>query len=306
MAINRGLGKGLGALLQSTGGSAQKEADNVAASLSKTDGKIQPLFGRSILYISVTEIVPNPRQPRKNFAPDTLGELAASIKIHGVIEPLIVRKKENRYELVAGERRWRASQQAGLDKVPVVVKGISDEVSLEQSIIENIQREGLNALEEAESYALLMKEFNLTQEQVAEKVGKARSSVANALRLNDLPLEVKDSLRKNEITAGHARAILAAGNVIEQLKVWRKVLQNNLNVRDTESLTAKKTNAKQLNRDAIEKSAELINIEQRLAAKFATKIELNGNEHEGGITIKYFSRDDLERIYALLLTNEVI
>jgi ParB family chromosome partitioning protein len=305
MAINRGLGKGLGALLQATS-SAQKEADNVAASLSKTDGKIQPLFGRSILYLAAAEIVPNPRQPRKNFAPDALAELAASIKIHGVIEPLIVRRKENKYELVAGERRWRAARQAGLDKVPAVVKDMQDEVSLEQSIIENVQRENLNALEEAESYALLMKEFSLTQEQVAEKVGKARSSIANTLRLNDLPREVKDSLRKNEITAGHARAILAAGNVIEQLKVWKQVLQNNLNVRDAENLTAKKTKTKQVNKNGNEKSAELTNIEQKLTSKFATKVELSGNEHNGGITIKYFSRDELDRIYTLLLTNEVV
>ena len=207
---------------------------------------------------------------------------------------------------MAGERRWRAAQQSGLDKVPVVVKDMNDEVSLEQSIIENVQREGLNALEEAESYALLMKEFGLTQEQVADKVGKARSSVANTLRLNDLPLEVKDSLRKNEITAGHARAILAAGNVIEQLKICRKVLQNKLNVRDAENLTAKKTNAKQINKNGMTKSTELINIERKLAEKFATKVELSGNEQTGGITIKYFSRDDLERIYTLLLTNEVI
>ncbi|MDR1114101.1 MAG: ParB/RepB/Spo0J family partition protein [Candidatus Margulisbacteria bacterium] len=306
MAINRGLGKGLGALLQSTGGSAQKEAENVAASLSKTDGKLQPLFGRSILHISVTEIVPNPRQPRKNFALDALAELAASIKVHGVIEPLIVRKKENKYELVAGERRWRASQQAGLDKVPVVVKGLSDEVSLEQSIIENVQREGLNALEEAESYALLMKEFSLTQEQVAEKVGKARSSVANTLRLNELPREVKESLCRNEITAGHARAILAAGNVIEQLRVWKKVIQNNLNVRDAENLTARKNKTKQVKKNETEKSDELTNIEQKLTAKFATKVELSGDEQNGLISIRYFSHDELDRIYTLLLTNEVI
>ena len=306
MAINRGLGKGLGALLQSTGGSAQKEAESIAASLSKADGKIQPLFGRSVLHVSVTEVIPNPRQPRKTFAADALSELAASIKIHGVIEPLLVRRKENKYELVAGERRWRAAQQAGLDKVPVVVKDMNDEVSLEQSIIENVQREDLNALEEAESYALLMKEFGLTQEQVAEKVGKARSSVANALRLNELPREVKDSLRKNEITAGHARAILAAGNVIEQLRAWKQVLQNSLNVRDTENLTAKKIKAKQINKNATPKSTELINMEQALTGKFATKVELSGNEQKGGITIKYFSRDDLDRIYTLLLTNEVI
>ncbi|GBR77480.1 chromosome partitioning protein ParB [Candidatus Termititenax dinenymphae] len=306
MALNnKGLGDGLNRLLHSTTGAAEKEVATVAATLSKND-KITPLFGRTIVSIQLKELIPNPLQPRKYFDDEALADLASSIKVHGVIQPLIVRKKDDKYEIVAGERRWRAAKRAGLDSVPALIKSFSDEISLEQAIIENTQRENLNAIEEAESYTLLMQNFGLTQEQVAEKVGKARSSIANILRLNDLPREVKDSLRNNEISAGHARAILAAGNVVEQLNIWRKVVHNNLNVRDTESLTTGKNGKSKDKHETTEKSADLTNMEQKLMAKFATKVDISGTEQRGSITIRYFSRDDLERLYTLLLTNEVI
>ncbi|GBR76855.1 chromosome partitioning protein ParB [Candidatus Termititenax persephonae] len=307
MAFNKGLGRGLSEMLSASGASAQRDAATVAAALGKGgEPSPQALFGRTIIYIAIGDIVPNPRQPRKYFDDSSLTELSASIKAHGVIQPLIVRKKENHYELVAGERRWRAAKMAQLNSVPALVKSFADDVSLEQAIVENVQREDLHALEEAESYLLLMKEFGLTQEQVAEKVGKARSSVANSLRLNELALEVKESLRENEITAGHARAILAAGAATEQIKVWKQILLNKLNVREAESLTGKKNKEKKVKDEQTKKSVELMDMERKLTEKFATKIDLSGTEQKGSIAIKYFSRDDLERIYALLLTNEVI
>ncbi|MDR1998242.1 MAG: ParB/RepB/Spo0J family partition protein [Candidatus Margulisbacteria bacterium] len=305
MSINkRGLGRGLEALLSSTVSSAGKDASAIASALGKND-MLKPVSfsGKTIVSVPVSAIVPNPRQPRKGFAPDTLNELAASIKIHGVIQPLLVRKKEHKYELIAGERRLRASQLAGIDSVPVVIRDLSDEQSLEQALIENIQRENLNALEEAESYSLLMLEFSLTQEQVAQKVGKARSSVANALRLNELPKEIKESLRQGEITAGHARAILAAGNVLEQLRLWAKVRKEHLNVRDTEKAAA---GGAVKSKNAPGKNPQLSNIEQALSSRLATKVELTGTEQKGTISIKYTSRDDLERLYALLIHNEII
>ena len=301
----KGLGKGLSEMLSTSDSAAKKDA---AVSLAKSgDAKMQPLFGRTIVFVPVGDILPNPRQPRKHFDEAALKDLSASIKAHGVLQPIIVRKRENnKYELVAGERRWRAAKLAKLESVPALVKSFGDETSLEQAIIENVQREDLNAIEEAESYLLLMKEFGLTQEQVAEKVGKARSSIANTLRLNELPREIKESLRENEITAGHARAILAVSGATEQIRVWKQVLQNKLNVRDVESLTNKKVSDKKSKPNKTKSAEGLTNIERNLAAKFATKVEVSGTEHKGSITIKYFSRDDLERLYALLWKNEVI
>ncbi|GBR72340.1 chromosome partitioning protein ParB [Candidatus Termititenax spirochaetophilus] len=303
VALNKRLGKGLAELL-SSGNSAQKEANKITASLEKNaPGPLGMLSGRTIVMVRVTMITPNPRQPRKFFDRTALEELAESIKIHGVIQPLLVRKKGDVYELVAGERRWRAAQLASIENVPVVIKDMSDEVSLEQAIIENVQRADLNALEEAESYSLLMKEFLLTQEQVADKVGKSRSAVANILRLNELPREVKDSLLKNEITAGHAKAILSAGNIVEQLKVWNAIVKHKLNVRDSEKIATQKTFVKD---NKTKSSVELDAFAQKLASKLVTKVELSGTEHSGTITIRYFSRDELDRLYALLINNEVI
>lgn len=301
MSVNkRGLGRGLEALLSSTVNSASKEASVISSSVSK----VSPVMfsGKTIVSVAVSDILPNPRQPRKSFSIGTLQELSASIKIYGVIQPLIVRKKDDKYELVAGERRLRAAKLAGVEKVPVVIRDMSDESSLEQAIIENVQREDLNALEEAESYALLMKEFGLTQEEVSVRVGKARSSVANTLRLNDLPKEVKESLLKNEITAGHARAVLAAGNVLDQLRLWAKIVKENMNVREAEKEVSKKPEKVV----KLGKSAQLSKIEQEFASKLMTKVELSGTEQKGVISIKYASKDDLDRLYSLIVHNEVI
>lgn len=309
---HRGLGKGLESLLSSTTTTAQKDAAMMTA---KSDPhKLAMFSGKTVVSLNVLDIIPNPRQPRHTFKEESLQELANSIKEHGIAQPLLVRKKGDKYELVAGERRLRASKIAGLIRVPAVIRDMSDEESLEIAIIENIQREDLNALDEAESYLLLIKEFNLNQEEVAKKVGKARSSVANALRLNDLPKEIKDSLRLGEITAGHARAILAVANIMDQLRLWEKIKNENLNVRDSEKIASAQSE-RQKNRPAgvdnnkgmeNNKPGSFVNIEQELSQKFSTKVELSGTEHKGVINIKYFSRDDLDRIYSMILKNEII
>jgi len=293
MSIKRGLGKGLESLLSSTTMStAQKEVT------SAIEYKTPLMSARTIVSIPVTEIVPNPYQPRHIFNEASLNELAQSIKDHGVAQPILVRKRNDHYELIAGERRLRAAKIAGLHTIPAIIKEMSDEESLEIAIIENIQREDLNVVDEAESYQLLMSKFNLTQEEAARKVGKARSSVANTLRLLDLPAEIKQSLRLGEITAGHARAILAAGDEAKQVELWKKVKTGELNVRAAEKLSSSKTGT---TNNAAPKPVQLRDAEQALSSKLSTKVVLSGSELKGKIEINYFSKDDLERIYSLLV-----
>jgi ParB family chromosome partitioning protein len=292
MSVKRGLGKGLESLLSSTTiNNAKKEVS------SAIEYKTPLLSGKSVVSIPVADIVPNPFQPRHIFNDDTLNELAQSIKDHGVAQPVLLRKKGDRYELIAGERRWRASKLAGLHTIPSIIKDMSDEESLEIAIIENIQREDLNIIDEAESYQLLMTKFNLTQDEVAKKVGKARSSVANTLRLLDLPAEIKLSLRNGEITAGHARAILAAGNETAQIEAWKKIKTGEMNVRTAEKLTS----SKKIPVQEKQKPTELREVEHSLTSKFSTKVVLSGSAQKGKIEINYFSKEDLDRIYSLLV-----
>ncbi len=280
--VKRGLGKGLEALLPP---------------------KTALMSGKTILTVAIREIDPNPRQPRHAFDQSVLQELANSIKEHGIAQPLLVRQIEGRYQLIAGERRLRAAKLAGLDSVPVIIKNISNEKSLELAIIENVQREDLNPLDEAESYALLMKEFDLTQEAVAQKVGKSRPAIANSLRLNELPREIKESLRKEEISAGHARAILAAGDERQQLQCWKDILSGNLSVRNAEgvaSASKEKKKPQQLRAGQIRLSPLLAELTETLARFFGTKINIHGNEQKGKIEISYYSSDDLERVLELV------
>ncbi|MBU0579539.1 MAG: ParB/RepB/Spo0J family partition protein [Candidatus Margulisbacteria bacterium] len=274
--IKRGLGKGLSALLP---------AKSTLAS------------GKTVINISPYEVKPNPRQPRHTFEENSLRELAASIKEHGVVQPLVVRLIDNKYELVAGERRLRAAKIAELETIPVIVKNISNEKSLELAIIENIQRENLNALDEAEAYSLLMKEFGLTQERVSNQVGKSRSAVANSLRLLELPKEIKNSLRKEEITAGHARAILAVNDVNKQLQMWKEILKGGLNVRNAEEIAVVKKGGKKEPKEKNEKLSPIMSeVRDKLSSFFGTKVNINGTEGKGKLEIIYYNKEDLERI----------
>ncbi|MFC1517027.1 ParB/RepB/Spo0J family partition protein [Candidatus Margulisiibacteriota bacterium] len=280
--IKRGLGKGLSALLPT---------------------KTALASGKTIINISPYEVKPNPRQPRHNFAEDSIRELAASIKEHGVVQPLVVRLIEGKYELVAGERRLRAAKIAELETVPVIVKNISNEKSLELAIIENIQREDLNPLDEAEAYLLLMKEFELTQEQVASKVGKSRSAIANALRIIELPKEIKESLRKGEITAGHAKAILMAGEANKRIQLWKEILKGGLNVRHAEGLaTATKGTGSKMGtgKKKVKISPAMSDVRDKLSSYFGTKVNLHGTDQKGKVEIIYYSQDDLTRILEII------
>jgi ParB family chromosome partitioning protein len=284
--VKRGLGKGLGAIIP--------------------QGSVF-MGGRTIVNIDITKVVPNPRQPRTVFSEKGLQDLANSIKAQGVIEPILTRMRDGNYELVAGERRWRAAQLAGLHVIPSVVKEFSDEQSLELALIENLQREDLNPMDEAEGYSHLINEFNLTQEQVAQKVGKDRSTVANMLRILSLPDEIKQSLRSDEITMGHARAILAVPDANQQIEIWGEITRSKLNVRDVETLVSAvspKDKVKKGGRKrAYTRNAELNDLVEKLTTHLGTKVKIFGTPERGRIEINYYSREDLDRVLEMLLAQ---
>jgi ParB family chromosome partitioning protein len=246
----------------------------------------------------VEEIKPNRSQPRKTFASDKLEELAASIRENGIIQPLVVRKKADHYELIAGERRWRAAQKAGLHEVPVVIQDVSDGTALEMALIENIQREDLNAVEEAEAYQALLDNFDLSQEELARKVGKERSTVANFLRLLRLPTDIKRDLAEDRLSMGHARALLALDSP-EQMKTGRdEIIRKELTVRQTEGLV------KRLKSDKSPKSVrkagpELTEVMEQLKRHFKSKVALRQVGRGGKIEISYANMDELTRIIEL-------
>ncbi len=267
------LGRGLGALIDRPEG-------------PKTNYQLCP----------VEEIIPNRYQPRKGFNAQAMEELAASIREKGVIEPLIVRGNSGSFELVAGERRWRASKIAGLKQVPVIVVDASDEESIELAVIENIQREDLNAIEEAEAFKTIMG-FGLSQEDVARKVGKQRATVSNYLRLLNLPPEVKGELIKGNITMGHARAILSLIGHASQRELCKRVIKRGLSVRQTELMAAKGPSV------GIGKKVQHIKpIEDELRKAFSTKVSVKEKNGRGKIEIEFYSAEERERIIELLRT----
>lgn len=285
MNKRRGLGKGLEALIPAA---APKAAS--------------PEVQAGVIEVPVDYITPNPHQPRQAFDPDKLQELADSIITHGLIQPLVVTRVGAHYQLIAGERRWRASQLAGMTTVPVIVKESSPQQMLELALVENIQRADLNPLEEAEAYAHLMQEFGLTQEAVAERVGKSRTAVANIVRLLNLPEEARIALASGEITEGHARALLSLKKQRDQLSLLATILNRGLNVRQTEAL------AKQLLGEDPPKAkrppltphdkAML----ERFETKLGTKVDLNRNEDDSGrLVIHFYSQEELQVIFEAIL-----
>ncbi|MBI5492314.1 MAG: ParB/RepB/Spo0J family partition protein [Deltaproteobacteria bacterium] len=272
------LGRGLGALI----GDAEKIAERPK---------------EKYFLCPVMDVSPNKTQPRKRFDEAALKELSDSIKEKGVIEPLIVRRTSNGLELIAGERRWRASRMAGLTEVPVVITDATDEEALEFAIIENIQREDLNAIEEAEAYKSLMG-FGLSQDEVAKRVGKERATVANYLRLLKLPPEIRDELIKGSITMGHARALLSLDTHGAQNELCRMIVTKGLSVREAEELAGRDPGAEKRKN---KKSASASNpLEAELRDIFGTKISVKDRKGKGRIEISYFSSDERERIVELL------
>jgi ParB family transcriptional regulator, chromosome partitioning protein len=248
----------------------------------------------------IEEIKPNKGQPRKTFSSEKLEELAASIREKGIIQPLVVRKKGDHFELIAGERRWRASQRAGLLEVPVVIQDVSDDTAVELALIENIQREDLNAVEEAEAYQSLLEKFSLSQEELARRVGKERSTVANSLRLLKLPAEIKRDIVEERLAMGHARALLALDSP-EQMKRGREeIIRKNLTVRDTEALVKRlKANRVKPARKGLD--PQLTELVDQLKRHFKAKVSLRQGNRGGKVEISYSNQDDLTRIIDIII-----
>ncbi len=260
-----------------------------------------------VTKLSIALLKPNPYQPRKDFQDDKLVELANSIKEKGIIQPLIVENnKDSTYTIIAGERRFRAAKIAGLKKVPVVVGSFSKEEKIEIALIENIQRENLSPLEEAAGYKNLMDIMKLNQEEIAKRVGKNRSTVANSLRLLKLPENMHEALHKNEITPGHARAILSVENENKKQLLFKNIVDKGLSVREAEASAAAfnevKIHSKEndLSLSGIKKAPELLEIEQKLIDVLGTKVKISGNSQKGKIEVSYFSMDDLDRLIDIL------
>jgi ParB family chromosome partitioning protein len=258
--------------------------------------------GKEYFLCDVDLIQPNRYQPRQNFNDDDLEDLSKSIKAQGIIQPLLVRQFEHGYELVAGERRLRAAAKAGLTQVPVVIRNVSDTEMLEMSIVENIQRENLNPLEEAEAYHRLIDEFKLTQDQAAERVGKSRSAVANFLRLRNLPSQIKESIVSCSLSMGHARAIVGIEKEALQVDIWRKVVSKGLSVRETENLVKKTKTGKPTHRQAVYRTASnyLSDVEDELTRHYGTKVMIKRRGKIGKVEIEFYGNDDLDRLLHLL------
>lgn len=247
-------------------------------------------------------IRPNRYQTRLRFSEDELEGMARSIKEQGIIQPLLVRKDENGYELVTGERRLRAAKKAGFDQVPVIVKTITDTDLLEMSIVENVQREDLNPMEEAEAYYQLIVKFDLTQDQVATRVGKSRSAVANFLRLRQLPEQIKADIINGTLSMGHGRALLGASNSAQQNVAWRAVVSKGLSVRETESLINRLKAEKKKPKKSSTGSEQryLLSLADDLSRRFGTKVQIKRRGQKGKVEIAFYNNDDLDRLLNLL------
>lgn len=257
------------------------------------------LGSTSFFYCDIDAIRPNPYQPRRTFAKDELRSLADSIKEKGIIQALVVRPASTGYELIVGERRWRSARLAGLKQVPVVVKDVSTAEMLELALVENVQREDLNPLEKAEAYYSLMKEFGLTQEKVAKRVGQDRSTVANFLRLRHLPKEIQADIVNNTLTMGHARALMGAETAAQQKAVWRRIISKDLTVRATEALVKrlKGHKGKALkSRPAPSEDVYLHKVADDLTRHLGTKVRIVRRGKRGRVEIEFYDNDDLDRL----------
>ena len=289
MSVNR-LGKGLEALIR-------PEAEQ-----KKKPAKKPTIAKPGVTEIPLKDIRPNPNQPRRDFDESALEELAASIKEKGIVTPVTVREVEGGYELVAGERRWRASKKCKLKTIPAYVIAVKDDAEMmEIALIENIQREDLNSLEESEAYAVLNSKFEMSHEAIAKAVGKKRVTISNSLRLLKLPPDIRKSLRKGDISAGHARAILQAKTGPAMHKIWKAILKQDLSVRGAEALVKAATEPPKKKKIIFtKKSPQVQALENQLIEVLGTKVELKPRKKGGAIEISYFSDDDLERILDLI------
>jgi len=253
----------------------------------------------SIKEISISAIIPNPDQPRRDFDPQTLKELANSLLTHGLLQPILVRPVGENYFIIAGERRLRAAQIAGFTKIAVIVQVCTDQEMAERALIENIQRADLTAVEEGFAYARLIEEYGMTQEQVAQRVGKARTTIANLLRVILLPNEILDLMRDDKISLGHAKILLGLRDTTIQLLTAHKAAKEQLSVRETEDLVNRLTEGTKITKPIRVHSILFHNVEDRLRTSFQTKVQLKGDLKRGKIEIQYFSEDELNRLLEL-------
>lgn len=289
--IKKGLGKGLNALL-SIYDEEEEQDENVSRETKPASNGIEG--------IDISLIYANPNQPRKTFDETALKELATSIKTHGIIQPIVLNRAEDgKYMIIAGERRWRAAKMAGLEQVPAFVRNYTPKQIKEISIIENLQREDLNPIEAARAIKQLMDEYDLTQEAVADRIGKSRPAIANTLRLLNLPMDVIELIEKNKLSAGHARCLVALSSPIEQTKVAQAAVAKKLSVREMEKLVKNLLNPVK-ERPKTEQSLELRAMIEEMQRTFATKVSAIGNDNKGRIYIDYYSKDDLDRIAELI------
>jgi ParB family transcriptional regulator, chromosome partitioning protein len=320
MAQNYGLGRGLASLIpqkhksadqagkkidkpdekfnyfgtSSTPGNASQENKRAESGQQAQPGVDEAKSGEKLQDIEIFKIVPNPHQPRMDFDTEKLAELAESIREHGIIQPITVSKNEGQYEIVAGERRLQAAKLAGMKTVPAIVREASEQQKLELAITENIQRHDLNPIEEAKSYLKLVEEFDMSQDQVALKMGKSRSVVANKMRLLNLPVEIQKALISGKITEGHAKAILAIENPEKQRALFDLIVKNNLTVRQTENKT--KEISVKTHKRTISVDPEMKQIEDEISQKLGTKVKLSKSGGGGRIIIDYYSQEELNGI----------
>ena len=296
VAKKSGLGKGLDALIPAGNKKTVEKKNSEPVIIEKVVEK------KGVETLKMTEVEPNREQPRKNFNEDALLELADSIKQYGVIQPLMVQKKADHYEIIAGERRWRAAKMAGIKEIPVIIKDYSDQQVMEISLIENIQREDLNPIEEAMAYKNLMEEFHLKQDEIAEKVSKSRTTVTNSMRLLKLDKRVQQMMIDDMISAGHARTLITIEDPDAQYNIATKIFDEKLSVRETEKLV-KLLQKPEVKKEKVEKVNSFIykDIEEKMKAILGTKVTVDHkSNNKGKISIEYYSNEELERILYLL------
>ena len=290
----KGLGRGLEALFEEISVEIPEEKETV-----KKDKKTDKREAESgVLYVDINDIKPNVHQHRKTFDEDKLEELASSIREHGIIQPVVLRSTDGGYEIVAGERRWRAARKAGIKKIPCVIRELTDEQNMLVAIIENMQREDLNPIEEAEGLSRMIEVYGLTQEQVSKGVGKSRPYITNSLRLLKLSDDVREMTREGKLTAGHARALAGIKDIEKQKKLALKAVKEGLSVRNIEKLAGEP--AKKKSKVKPEKNADVMRLEAELKDTLGTKVTLSSTGRKGKIEIEYYSRDELERLIELL------
>jgi ParB family chromosome partitioning protein len=304
MSKKKALGRGLSALLSDSQSDEKLEVDHFPVSRSTTSGETKSESGMS--EISLDEIEVNPFQPRTHFDKEGIEELAESIRVHGIIQPITVRKlSSQQYQLISGERRFQASKLAGLKTIPAYLRSANDQEMLEMALIENIQRENLNAIEIALSYQRLMSECNLKQEELGDRVGKNRTTVTNYLRLLKLPPDIQIAVRDNTLSMGHARAIINVENADQQLYIFNKALREELSVRKVEELvrelaSRESSRAKEADKPSTPASREIAQLQSRLSSHFGTRVAVKSDGSKGDIRIPFLSVEDLNRILDIL------